>query len=325
MAKEMKPSFMAMGILGILREAFKIPFRNGKLALFLALLLLIPSYFLFLTNNFTVQPLTSKLTMKFLLLPKDVPGSPEYTELLAEIMRDVRILVGEVTFFLIISKVVSIFSTVVTVYASAVIYAGNHLTISELFSRVRGTWKRPVITWLYVNLFSLGYLLILGVLIGFLLVIGKGGSVALIALGVILLLSALLCFFYLGVVWDLGVVVSVVEEGCYGLEALFKAGGLIKGRRLQGFVLFLISTLVPIVISQIFAIKETDVNNTKATQIVMGLVLVNITGLVSLYNHVVCTVFYYECKKSHGEEVEVQGVMGYSMVPATPQLKADNP
>ncbi|XP_077237081.1 uncharacterized protein LOC143878719 [Tasmannia lanceolata] len=324
MTMEMKPSFMAMGILGILSEALKIPFRNGKLALSLALLLLIPSSLLFLANDFALRPLSLDLFEKAYLLKKTDPKSHEYSELLSGIVEDIRIMAGKELIFIIVSCIISLFSYMAAVYASAVTYADKYLTLNELLYRIGKTWKRPVITWLYMLLLSLGYLLLIVVLILFLHVIGSGSSFVLGALSVILALFAILSCFYLVVVWTLGLVISIIEEGCYGIEALSKAHELIKGRRVQGVVLFLISTIIPMAISQILAIKMTDINNTESTQIIKGLVLINISGFASLYTHVVSTVFYYECKKSHGEEVEVQGMMGYSKVPPA-QLNADLP
>ncbi|XP_077237079.1 uncharacterized protein LOC143878718 [Tasmannia lanceolata] len=320
MTKEMKPSFMSMGILEILKEAFKIPSRNGKLALSLALLLLIPSSLLFLANDFALIPFFKDLFTKVYLLKKTDPESPEYAELLAGIGKDSRIIAGEELIFIIAYSILSLFSTVATVYASAMTYSGNHLTLNELLSRIGKTWKSPVITWLYITLFSFGYLFLFVVLIVFFVMIGlASNSIALAALGVILVLVLFViryCFNFI-VVWTLGLVISIIEEGCYGIEALSKAKELLKGRRLQASVLLFILTIIPMGISQIFVNKMSDVNNTEATRIVLGLVLINISGLFSLYSLGVYTVFYYECKKSHEEEVEVKGVMGYSMLPAS--------
>ncbi|XP_077237078.1 uncharacterized protein LOC143878717 [Tasmannia lanceolata] len=231
---------------------------------------------LFIVNHFAVD-----LYTKAYLLHNIEHETPLYVKLLAEIRKDIRIIAGEELIFLIATYVMLLFSSIATFCASALTYASNHLTLNEFFSRFGRTWKRPVITYLYNTVSSLGYLLLSVVLIVLLYVMESGGSLALVALGVILAIFArIYCSPYpSSLVRTLGLVISVVEEGCYGIEM-------------------------------------SDVINTEATRIVMGLVLINIAGLVSLYTSVVTTVFYYGCKKSHGEEVEVQRAMSYIMLPA---------
>ena len=54
---------------------------------------------------------------------------------------------------------------------------------------------------------------------------------------------------HLSAVWMLGLVISVVEDNCNALMALGRAGELFKGRRLQGFTLMLLFSLLAISIS----------------------------------------------------------------------------
>ncbi|XXG58381.1 hypothetical protein AAC387_Pa04g0704 [Persea americana] len=51
----------------------------------------------------------------------------------------------------------------------------------------------------------------------------------------------------------LGLVISVVEDNCNALMALGRAGELFKGRRLQGFALMLLFSLLAISISLAFS------------------------------------------------------------------------
>ncbi|XP_077238240.1 uncharacterized protein LOC143879640 [Tasmannia lanceolata] len=152
MTKEIKPSSMSMGILEILKEAFKIPSRNGKLALSLALLLLIPSSLLYLANDFALMPFLKDLFTKVCLLKKTDPESPEYAELLARIGKDIRIIAGEELIFMIAYCILGLFSTVATVYASAMTYsevAENHPssedsgddTVQKPFGNLRYNWS----------------------------------------------------------------------------------------------------------------------------------------------------------------------------------------
>ncbi|KAF8400420.1 hypothetical protein HHK36_013718 [Tetracentron sinense] len=55
---------------------------------------------------------------------------------------------------------------------------------------------------------------------------------------------AAMFYLYLVTVWVLSLVVSIVEEDCYGMKALGKARELIKGRKVPGFVLFYVDSTI---------------------------------------------------------------------------------
>ncbi|RWR91342.1 hypothetical protein CKAN_02049200 [Cinnamomum micranthum f. kanehirae] len=182
---------MAMSLMEILRESLKIPLRNGKLMLSIALLLLIPSSLLFLSNHFTLKP------------------------------------------------------SLIDAFTKAYI--------------VRNTDLEPP---------------------------------------------------------EIGLVVSVVEKDCYGMEAIWKAGALMKGRTLQGFCLSLVLTLVEMVISGFLGFEMGGVGKTEAARLGLGLALISATGLVDLFVCVVYTVFYCDCKNGLGEKVEIEREegAGYSLI-----------
>ncbi|KAI8570160.1 hypothetical protein RHMOL_Rhmol01G0011700 [Rhododendron molle] len=46
--------------------------------------------------------------------------------------------------------------------------------------------------------------------------------------------------FTAAVVWQIDLVISLIEKSCYGLQAFGKAEGLVKGKRLHGFTLTLL-------------------------------------------------------------------------------------
>jgi hypothetical protein len=51
-------------------------------------------------------------------------------------------------------------------------------------------------------------------------------------------------YIYLATVWKVGVVVSVLEDGCHGgLDALYLAGEVVRERRAQGFLIALVLAL----------------------------------------------------------------------------------
>ncbi|XP_058113322.1 uncharacterized protein LOC131256448 [Magnolia sinica] len=310
----METPFFPMGVFGILRAGLKIPSKNGKIFLSVALLLLIQSSIIYLTSDFAIKPLIMDLAMRSLTLQNIDPQQPSYAKLIDGIKKDIGILAGEETIILVVSAIVSLFVAVATIYTSAMTYHGKDLTCSELFRRIRWTWKRPVITWLCITLFNLGFLLLIILLLGFLMLIAKGSIISTCLVIVLALLS--LCFYvYFTLLFILGIVISVIEEGSYGMGALAKAAVLIKGRRWQGCILYVLFSLLGSAIYLVLNLAIQDIHLSNMSRLVIGIVLVNVLSLETILIYMVFTVFYFECKKSHGENVEIEGESEYSLVP----------
>lgn len=202
------------------------------------------------------------------------------------------------------------------IYASAVVYCWKNLTPKELFVTIGRIWRRPAITWSYVAILNLGYVLIGAVLIGVLFLAISMESVPLICLGCVMFFMFIFVYIFLAMVWKLGLVVSVLEEGCHGMGAIWKAGELIKGRKSIGFFLSLILTLVGLMISGFFGYQMGGLVKREATRLVLGIILINATCIEELFSTVIYTIFYCECKKWHGEKVELEeaATSGYSLV-----------
>ncbi|XP_058113321.1 uncharacterized protein LOC131256447 [Magnolia sinica] len=308
--------FMPMGVFGILREAFKIPSRNGKIFLSITLFLLIPSSLIFLANDFTIKPLVMDLVVKTYKLEANDPQWPGYSKLIDGIRKDVGFLVGEETLLLVISSIVSLFTAVATIFASSMTYYCKDLTHNELFLRIGQTWKRPMITWLYITLFESGYLLLIFLLVGIFTMIAKG-SMTLACLTLVLALLLVRFYVYFSMLCKLGIVISVMEEDNYGMGALTKAADLIEGRKRQGYILYVLFKLVGLAVYWVLSSAMQDIDRSHTTRLVIGVVLMHVISLEKILMSMVFTVFYFECKKSHGEKVETGGESGYSLVSTT--------
>ena len=168
---------------------------------------------------------------------------------------------------------------------------GKLSTHEDLLRRLRGGGaKGPLITNLYVKLLGLGYLFLFVALASVFFLIARPGSTTLIALGVVVVLLGLLLHLYLVLVWSVSVVVSVAEDGCYGLDAISKAVEVIRGRRRQGVVLVVIEFLVIGVVYGIHKLAKAHVFHCTATQIAVGPVYVAGCVLVSLFEFAVCWI-----------------------------------
>ncbi|KAG1326953.1 hypothetical protein COCNU_01G008870 [Cocos nucifera] len=195
-----------------------------------------------------------------------------------------------------ISFIGSRLSVLVMAYVSTFTYVGSdHLSLEQLFLRMRQTWRRPAITLMYIELFataSASLLLLLRAFAGatrgmFLEALVVSGSVALLScLGPVL-------FAHSEIACKLSIVVSVVEEDCEGLHALKRAQELVEGRMLRGFILTIVLAAVEQAPLVVFGFDKGG-NWGILTFIVAGPVLL-VTKFVT---YLVYTVFYYECRNS---------------------------
>ncbi|OVA15745.1 hypothetical protein BVC80_1829g38 [Macleaya cordata] len=293
----------ALNVTKILRESLKLPFENGKLTVSIVLLVLLPYSILVLIHNLVIVPIIQKLE------------DQEPPDGLADDQKHLKaFLVFEAVFFLAFS-LVSLFGIIVTIYGSAAIYAKNKsVSFKELFSKIRATWKRAMITWIYISIYTVVYTLVSVVwIVAFVLVIKTGSTVTwFFLLGCL----AAILYLYLAVVWTLSMVISVLEEGCYGIKAIQKARDLIRGREIQGFGIMLSVVLLTCPISVLYYLNALGDDQVMA-RLVLGFFVTVPFCFAKFFTYLVYTVFYYEYKKSHGERAEELelGGCGYGLVP----------
>ncbi|KAA8535467.1 hypothetical protein F0562_030470, partial [Nyssa sinensis] len=286
---------------------------NGKLMPSIASLSLLLNSLFFLSNFFFMKPLLSDLFFKETLLPSTSPSSPDFIKLLLGIKEDIQILIAVESAFYLSSYTFSLFCNTATIFLSANSLLGKNISLNDLLSGIARSWKRLFITSFYTALLGLGYtFFVLATLIP-LLVIAADHPFAVKYIFIIFIILATLLYLYLSVVWILALVISVTEENCYGIEALGKAGVLIKGHRLNGFALNFLSILLIFIVFP--GVRMIKVRQSLAVQVVTGLFSVNCIVLLSMFQFIAYTVLYFQCKKSHGEELEMQDGVEYSQIP----------
>ncbi|KAK1323735.1 hypothetical protein QJS10_CPA02g01419 [Acorus calamus] len=242
---------------------------------------------------------------KAALLPREDPNSQEAKATMTGLLDDLQQLSGLQLAFMVPFFIISLYSLVTTVHSSATMYHDKFLTLGAMLSEIKWVWKRPIITMIYIGLFTFAYVFTVVFFMIVSMVIIKGATE--VALIVVMALLATLYYLHLLAVWTIGLVVSVIEEDCYGMDAIKKASELIKGRRLQGFALMIISSVVSSVVVAI--VNHTPLSGLIARRVVK----MTVAYLFKLLVFVVFTVFYYDCKRSHGEVVVVPGMKGWRM------------
>ncbi|XP_073106993.1 uncharacterized protein [Elaeis guineensis] len=274
------------GVMGMLREAMYIPSRNKKLMLPVMLVAFLPSSLLSIGNYISIYPLLLNFIINLYLLSSKEPSTPQFYNLLLQIKEDAEVFV----------------------HVDIIFGAASYM--------IKGTWKRPFVTRIYFTLLFVGYTVTSVCLIA-ILMLNAHGSMVLIVLGALLALLARLLYVYLGMVWMMGLVISVLEDDCYGMEALEKAGHLVKGRRAQGFLIAVVFLMIDGVLTGGYGFGITRFQSDLVTHQATGLVVLNILLLLKMFSQMVYTVFYYECNKSHGREIQVSGDFTYTRVSVT--------
>ncbi|KAL5773067.1 hypothetical protein ACOSP7_012686 [Xanthoceras sorbifolium] len=272
---------------------------------------------LYLFNFFSTKSLITKwiYNQSFLLLTTS--NSPEYANILIGLNKDIRMFVSIEWIFLLIS---SFFFSTATILASSITHAGKPLSLKELLSMTARSLKRPFVTLVYVTLFGVGYIFL--ALVTLLpLMVTSGDPFVLKALFIVLSILTAALYAYLAIIWTLALVISILEEN-YGIEAHGKAAKIVKGRVLHGFLVNLLITVLTYILFLGFVSSSTRL---AAVQIMIGLLTLNSIWLVRMFGLMAYTVLYYQCKKSHGEEVELQWSTEHSKIHTLPLLTENIP
>ncbi|KAL0334163.1 UNVERIFIED_CONTAM: hypothetical protein Sangu_1572500 [Sesamum angustifolium] len=210
----------------------------------------------------------------------------------------VRLLTLQISFVLYVA-VISSFSVVSTILHSAMSYSSKTLRLKDLFSSIWRTWTRPLIAILYASRLAIEYVIVVAILATPLLT--YSGHVIFWVV-VFLRITATIFYLYLFVAWALAVVVSVVEEGCYGMEALGKPAALVKGKRVQGFLL---DVSFNVVVSAILAAYRMILGHKGLMNPTMyALFVMSVASFAMIFLGIAYMVLYFHCK---GQEIELHG------------------
>ncbi|KAL6661575.1 hypothetical protein ACP70R_000959 [Stipagrostis hirtigluma subsp. patula] len=279
------------GVVAVLREALCLVSRSKKHMLPCLLLALIPSSLLLLGGHVSVYLRVLGFIARLRSLGGVHPNTPQFYDLLVRLKSDAGAASHADVALVVASYLGHLASTAAIVHAASAACAGRHLPVRDMLSRLAASWWGPLATSLYATLLSVGYAALSASLIAVPLLdmaAGDGGGPSLSRLLVVaaaaFATAARLLYVYLAMVWAVGVVVSVVEDGCRGLEALHMAEEVVRGRRAQGFLIALVLAMGDAAVGfggSVFA---------RAAHLVL-----------KMFAPMVYTVFYHECKRGHGD------------------------
>lgn len=286
-----------LGFLIILKESIKILPKNGKFMAPIALLsLLIPSILVCLFS-YLYQSMIAHMTTN--------PSVPFFVFAVEIVL-------------LLIFLATSHLLRIATILVTATSYTGTNLTVEALFSSIKKTWRR---TFSYRGRASKGshYLMVAAFNLAILLAIVYTNFIT-IGIAIIGGISVFVVLLYSSVAGVLSVVVAVLEERKERTEeeAIERAEDLVKeGQHLHGFMFNLFVNLVAVIVLAVGWILLRDTGSSSLAT--YALLFLDSMALLNMLITVGYTVFYFQCKEHHGEEIDMNGVGGlqYTKLPTT--------
>ncbi|KAF7153805.1 hypothetical protein RHSIM_Rhsim01G0010200 [Rhododendron simsii] len=290
-----------LGFLGILRECIKVISKNGKLiATITTISIVLNSLILFMKSS--TKPAISNLLTQVTLLSLSNPNITNMVDSFEHIKKDVQNIIGFEFVNLLPSLAFHLVSLVTMILASAIAYTNTNLSVEDFESRIPKLCFRTLVTSFHLILFRTGYICLFSALLISLMIVTMDHLLVLIPVVIASGLFAFIFWMYFAFIWDITLVISVIEKSCCGLQALGKAGGLVKGNRLHGLALNFSYTMATVIISLSFRGNPNQV----WAQIICGFFAMVFNCMVRMAYFMSCTVLYFQCKKTHGEEIELQ-------------------
>lgn len=286
-----------------------------------SLLIIFLHSFLLLCNYFSIKPFLKDFVMEQTLLFLTSPGSSQHTNIVTAMTADLRIVLGLQWFFFLALSIAFLLSSATTILATAVTYGELDLSFKSLLLRVLKLWKRPIITWFYICIFYIGYVVFASFsVVPFTFQFGTPSHPTTFVYAI--WIPAAVFYMYLAVDLNLSIVISVLEEKS-GFEAFGKASQLSKGMKVQGFLLNLVFEVLVLIVYKCWdMMKEKSGIN---YFLLMSLLSLNIGWLIKMASSMAFAVFYHVCKQALGEEIELQRNFEYTKVSNQPLIGAELP
>ncbi|KAJ1268666.1 hypothetical protein BS78_07G152100 [Paspalum vaginatum] len=282
-----------MGVVAVLSEALCLARRSKRHMLPCLLLALIPSSLLLAGSHASVYSLLLGFIARLHSLDRENPVTPRFFDQLIRLKSDAAALSHANAALAAASHLGHFASTVIVAHAAAAACAGRHLPAKDLLLKLaESCMTGPLETYLYSTLLSAGYTVLSVSLIAVpALNTAAGPSPQLaVAAAAATAAAARFLYIYLEMVWAVGVVASVLEDGCRGLEAMHRAGETVRGRRAQGFL-----------IAVVLAIANAFVGLGRGGPGWRDALARAAHLLVGMLAPLVYTVFYHECRMGHGD------------------------
>jgi len=296
------------GSVGIIREAFKILRSYATLLGVLTLTLILPLSFAILGHDLVSKYLFHKLRWDEWTY-QDEAGSPSGQKILRRLRWDWIELIVYLAAYALFVFAFSLLSTAAGVYTVASIYTGKRVSCAKVLSVVPRVWKRLMVTFLWFYIFVFAYTTVSISAVFLLIFFVEVNKLSWEAFHIcqILITAVFFCIHvYISMVWHLACVISVLEEK-YGLGAMRKSKGLLKGKRITALTLDILYLIFGGIIGWYF---DRNVLYGKyygmgiAERGAYGALLVGLLCFVNLMGLLIQSVFYFVAKSYHHESID---------------------
>ncbi|KAI3850324.1 hypothetical protein MKW92_036134 [Papaver armeniacum] len=272
-----------MGFFGIFKEAFKITFSWKKLFFQILLATILPLTILNL-SDIQISDFIENHTYR------DNKRARNIAHIVTKIVYGILTLL----FYLL--------STSCIVYAVSCFYTSKDTKFKKVIGVFPKVWGRLLVTCLLFFFILVVCTMVYLVLV--LIFVARLDGNARLALIICFSIPYLIVFIYIAVVWNIAMVVSVLEKA-YGITALKRSKKLIYGKIWVS--IFILVALEIIFIGIIFALSLLVVDGRRALNLVgkifVGIVCYLLMVIMFHFSLVTQAVIYFVCKAYHNEDM----------------------
>lgn len=288
-----------LDLFGVVRESINIVSSRRTIFSKITFFHILPLSIIFLSHLWISQWLFGEILYDEDRLLFTRVGTPTYNDL-----RDL-ILNEEVLFFLftilyyIFVIIFSLVSTSAVVYTIACIYTGKDLTFKKLMKVVPKVWQRLMVTFIWSSFIVFAYNMMSCLV--FASLVALGGIIDWWEFWVFFI-AYLVGLIYLGMVWQLACVVSVLED-LSGIQAMMKSKILIQGKAMVAGTIYILVNFSFAVIQLVVIVLGPDPTQQWGNIYVYGILCFTLVVLI-LFGLVSQSIIYFVCKSYHQETID---------------------
>lgn len=288
-----------LDIFGVIKESINVVFSWKTIFGQITLLHILPLSVIFLSHIWISEWLFGEILYDEDLLLFTREGSPTYNDIVDLIHTEKMLFIIFTILYYIFVIIFSLISTSAVVYTIACIYTEKELTFKKLMRVVPRVWQRLMVTFMWssfvVFAYNIASCFVLVFVINMDLITDGSGLL-------IFLVTYLIGFAYIGIIWQLACVISVLED-ISGIQAISKSKDLIKGKTMVAGTIYILvnSSFAGIQLETVLLGPDPmqQWGNISAYGILcVALVVLILFGLVSQ------TIIYFVCKSYHHEIID---------------------
>ncbi|KAL1804622.1 hypothetical protein ACET3Z_027690 [Daucus carota] len=288
-----------LDIIGVIKESFNLVISWKTIFGQITLFHILPLSITFMSHIWISEWLFGEITYDEDLLLFTRAGSPTYNDIIDLIQTEKMLFILFTILYYIFAIIFSLISTSAVVYTIACIYTEKDLTFRKLMRVVPRVWQRLMVTFMWSSFIVFAY----NIASCFVLVTAINIEAITDAWGLLIfLITYLIGFAYIGIVWQLACVTSVLED-LSGIRAISKSKDLIKGKTLvAGTIYVLVNTSFAGIQVETIMLGPDPMqewgNISGYAILCVALVVLILFGLVSQ------TIIYFVCKSYHQENID---------------------